>query len=217
MLGKFNAGFSWLEERYTALLKHVVQHWIWMAVAMAVLCAVIGVMLWRTPTGFVPEEDQGYFYIALTLPDGTSLQTTAAVAKRAEAIVGQLPGVAYVNTLGGYTYLEDSNQPNAATLVVALKPWDEREGPGLDVNSLMRRAQSSLHGIAVAEVTPLTPAAVPGLGGSGGFTFQLQDRSGHSMSYLTDQARLLADQAEKKISAHRHFRQRADAGTADRP
>lgn len=197
VIAKFNTGFAWLEASYTDVLGHVVRHWIWMTAAMAVLCAVIGLMLWKTPTGFIPEEDQGYFYITLTLPDGTSLRRTAEVAKKAEALVDQLPGVQYVNTLGGYTYLEDSNQPNAATLVVALKPWEQRERPGLDVDSLMARAQQSLHGLSAAEVTPLTPAAVPGLGGSGGFTFQLQDRSGHPMEYLADQARVLTDKARK--------------------
>lgn len=198
LIDKFNAGFAWMEGKYQDLLARLLGHWIWAAVAMALLCGCIGLLLWVVPTGFVPNEDQGYFYIALTLPEGTSLQRTAEVARQAEAIVDKLPGVRFVNTLGGFTYLEDSNQPNAATLVVDLKPWKERGGAGLDIVTIMSNAQSSLRKIAAAEVTPLTPAAVPGLGGSGGFTFEMQDRSGHSMQYLADQALSLSNKARKQ-------------------
>ena len=197
-IAKFNAGFTWLEGAYHGLLARMVRHWKWGAAAMLLLSLVCGLFLWTLPSGFVPDEDQGYFYVTLTLPEGSSLQRTAAIAKRAEAIVDKLPGVRFVNTLGGYTYLEDSNQPNAATLVVDLKPWEEREAGGLDVTTVMQRTQDALEGIAAVQVTPLTPAAVPGLGESGGFTFQLQDRSGHDMAYLADQARLLADKAEEQ-------------------
>lgn len=186
---KFNAGFARMEHGYNALLERVAGRWIFAAVAMVLICATVLALVSTLPTGFVPQEDQGYFYMALTLPEGTSLMRTEQVALKAEAILDKLPGVQYVNTLGGYTYLEDSNQPNAATLVVDLKPWRERTAPGLDVNSLMDRAQNSLRGLADAEATPLSPAAVPGLGESGGFTFQLQDRSGHSIVELAEVAR----------------------------
>lgn len=195
---KFNAGFSQMEQGYNRLLARCVDHWLLAAMAMGLICCIIAGLVFSLPTGFVPEEDQGYFYLALTLPEGTSLQRTEKVALRAESIVDKLPGVKYVNTLGGYTYLEDSNQPNAATLVVDLKPWSERGSDGLSVEDLMNRAQQALQDLPEAEATPLAPAAVPGLGESGGFTFQLQDRAGTTIEHLADAARDFAAKARKE-------------------
>lgn len=196
---KFNAGFTRGEHLYQRLLEKSIERWLLAAVAMLLICAATFLLLYTLPSGFVPEEDQGYFYMALTMPEGTSLQRTQKVASRAEAILDKMPGVQYVNTLGGYTYLEDSNQPNAATLVVDLKPWSQR-GAGEGTDELMTRAQQELSGLADAQVTPLPPAAVPGLGGSGGFTFELQDRSGHNIEYLADVARTLSEKAKRQDS-----------------
>jgi multidrug efflux pump len=197
---KFNAGFDRAERAYSRVLETTIRHWRIAAVGMTVVCGAVVLLLHILPTGFVPQEDQGYFYMALTMPEGTSLQRTHKVASKAEAILDKLPGVQYVNTLGGYTYLEDSNQPNAATLVVDLKPWSERTGSGLSATALMTRAQTALAGLADAQVTPLPPAAVPGLGGSGGFTFELQDLSGHSIEYLANVARNVSLKARRRPS-----------------
>ena len=194
---KFNAGFSRMENAYNRLLGKCIERWIVAAVAMFLICCIVGGLVWVLPTGFVPEEDQGYFYMSLTLPEGTSLQRTQKVALKAESILDKLPGVEYVNTLGGYTYLEDSNQPNAATLVVDLKPWSERGSKDLSIEAVMDRAREVLRDLPEAEATPLTPAAVPGLGESGGFTFQLQDRAGTSIENLADVAREFSDKASK--------------------
>lgn len=194
---KFNSGFARIEQLYSLLMSRIVQHWIWGAAAMALVCVAVFWLLFTRPTGFVPSEDQGYFYLSLTMPEGSSLLRTREVALRAEAIVDKLPGVKYVNTIGGFTYLEDSNQPSAATLVVDLKPWSDR-GPGEDAKSIMNQATKSLAGLADAEVTPLPPAAVPGLGGSGGFTLELQDKSGHSLEQLTTVSHKFALRARRQ-------------------
>ena len=186
---KFNAGFARMEHVYNALLERVVRRWICAAVAMVVDLRNRAGSGMDTSNRVRAAGRSGLLLHGADLPEGTSLMRTKQVALKAEAILDKLPGVQYVNTLGGYTYLEDSNQPNAATLVVDLKPWRERTAPGLDVNSLMDRAQNALRGLADAEATPLSPAAVPGLGESGGFTFQLQDRSGHSIEELAEVAR----------------------------
>ncbi len=194
---KFNAGFSRMEQGYNRLLDKCIEHWLMAAASMLLICGIVGGLVWWLPTGFVPEEDQGYFYMALTLPEGTSLQRTEKVALEAEAILDKLPGVEYVNTLGGYTYLEDSNQPNAATLVVDLKPWSQRDSDDLSVDAIMERARQALRDLPEAEATPLAPAAVPGLGESGGFTFQLQDRAGTTIERLADVARTFANKAHQ--------------------
>lgn len=194
---KFNAGFSRMEDIYNRILGRWIERWALAGLAMLLICCVVAGLVWYLPTGFVPEEDQGYFYMSLTLPEGTSLQRTEKIALRAEAILDKLPGVEYVNTLGGYTYLEDSNQPNAATLVVDLKPWSERGSGDLSVEALMDRAQQALQDLPEAEATPLAPAAVPGLGESGGFTFQMQDRAGTTIEELAEAARVFTGKARQ--------------------
>lgn len=184
LIRKFNSGFLHTEKLYSSVLHRIIRRWGWGLAAMALVGVAVFWMLFTRPTGFVPDEDQGYFYLSLTMPEGSSLERTREVALRAEAIVDKLPAVRYVNTIGGFTYLEDSNQPNSATLVVDLKPWSER-GAGEDAKAVMENASKALAGLADAEVTMLPPAAVPGLGGSGGLTLEIQDKSGHSMDQLT--------------------------------
>lgn len=195
---KFKALFDKLAELHTKLLKRILPRWGWASVALGVVVGLIVLLAFNVPSGFIPAEDQGYFYITLSTPDGTSLQRTEEVSRVAEQRLKGMPGVRYINTLGGYTFLEDADQANATTYIVDLEPWGKRTGKGLDVKSLMKRSSSLLEDLPDVEVTPQEPASVPGLGGAGGFTFQLEDLRGGSTKKLADVAETLTREAAKR-------------------
>ena len=192
---KFEQVFDKLMKGYEWLLKKVIGHWGWGLAGLAVIIGCTVLLSSTVPVGFIPSEDQGYFYITLTMPDGTSLQRTEEISKIAEARLQKLPGVRYINTLGGYTFLEDADQPNTTTLIVDLEPWGKRKKKGMDAKSLMARGAAMLDDIPEAEVTPQAPASVPGLGGAGGFTFELQDKEGGTIQHLADAAETLSRKA----------------------
>lgn len=195
---KFSDLFDKLTELYTDLLEKILGRWGWASVGLAVLIGLVALLAFHVPSGFIPAEDQGYFYITLSMPDGTSLQRTQEVSRVAEKRLKTMPGVRYINTLGGYTFLEDADQSNAATFIVDLQPWGKRTGSGLDVKSLMKRSAKLLEDLPDAEITPQEPASVPGLGGAGGFTFKLEDLHHGSIDKLADTADSFTREAAKR-------------------
>lgn len=194
----FGSLFCRLEDGYAWLLERVIGRWGCSLLAVGLIVGCTALLAFTVPSGFIPNEDQGYFYITLTLPDGTPLDRTHEISQIAEERVLKMPGVQYVSTLGGYTFLEDAEQPNATTLVVDLLPWSKRTRSSLSVTSLMSRAETELSDLPDAQVTPQAPAAVPGLGGAGGFTFELQERQGRSIERLADTAETLSRKAARE-------------------
>ncbi|HET9178600.1 MAG TPA: multidrug efflux RND transporter permease subunit [Terriglobia bacterium] len=198
-LGWLTRGFARFFERITgAYMKgaqRVIRRWGLAICGLVIIIACIGVLLRSLPSGFVPNEDNGYFFIGFILPDGASLQRTSAVTDQAEAILRKMPGVADVLSIGGFSFLTQATQSNTASLVVKLKPWDERTGKGMDVSSIMRRAAGALNNLPQALVIPFAPPQIPGLGISGGFQFELEDRSG------TSTAQQLAEAAQQFSAA----------------
>ncbi len=191
----FDSLFERLTTFYARQLDRVLGRWKWTALAVALVTALTVLLSFHVPEGFIPSEDQGYFYLTLTLPDATSLARTQQISRMAEQRLLRLPGLLYINTLGGYTFLEDADQSNTTTFLIALKPWGKRTGKGMDAHSLSKRAAAMLADIPDAEVTPQEPAAVPGLGGAGGFTFELQNERIDSISALADVAEKLSREA----------------------
>ena len=131
----------------------------------------------RLPTGFLPEEDQGYFFLNVQLPTAASLQRTDDVAKKIEAILKDTPGVQTYNTVVGFSLLSFVNTTYNAFYFVTLKPWGER-GSGLTADAIMRNLNQRLAAVPDAQIFGFSPPAIPGIGTSGGATFMLEDRIG---------------------------------------
>jgi HAE1 family hydrophobic/amphiphilic exporter-1 len=173
-----------------------------LVVLVTALAVVIGP---RIPAGFVPDEDNGYFFANIQLPDASSLERTDAVAKKVEAIIGETKGVEYVTTITGYSMVSGAYASNTAFLFVSLKPWEERKGKGEHAFAIMESLNRKL-GRAVPEAVAVTfgPPPIIGLGTGSGFTMMLQDRGGGT-------PRLLAENLEKFLAA---ARQRPEIGSA---
>jgi len=183
----FNALFARVTAAYAAVVGWAIRAW---PVTLALLCGVglVAFALLRAlPTGFVPDEDQGVLFVAFILPDGASMERTDAVTRRAEEFLKKLDGVQSVVTMGGLNILTNVYTSNNATIIVSLKPWDERTTPETRLRAIFQRIRREFSAYPEAIALILPPAPIPGLGTAGGFQFELQDQSGQSPVAL-DQA-----------------------------
>lgn len=144
--------------------------------------AAVGVK--QVPVGFLPDEDQGYFFINAQLPDGSSLDRTIEVTDKINAILNNTEGVAKFLTVGGYSLLDAVQSPNAAMYIVTMDNWSDRGDPDLHIFKVMERLQKQFFGIQEAIVFGFLPPPIMGLGNAGGFAFELQDRGGAGIMNL---------------------------------
>lgn len=175
---KFNAGFDWLSDRYGRLTAQLVRKAGLLLAIYAVLLGLTGLQLVRTPTGFIPEQDQGVLIGVVQLPSGASLDRTSEVLKRAYEIVRRQKGVVDTATLAGLDGASFSQSSNAGTMFIRLTDWKDRSGENLSADQLSQSLTKAIGGqIQDANVFVIAPPAVPGLGTGNGFTMMIQDRS----------------------------------------
>ncbi len=187
-LGAFFRGFNWIFDKttngYAAGVRTAIRLFLITLVSLAALVGGTYWLLKTVPTGFVPDEDQGYFIVNAILPEGASLERNDALLTRMERQFAADPAVADVLTLGGYNLLTSTYSSYASAMFVILKPWEERAAPELSLDAAMDRARASFAGIQEAVVMAFNPSPIPGLGSTGGFQFELQDRTGGSVADL---------------------------------
>src|SRR6267143_1075597 len=153
----------------------------------------------RIPGGFLPDEDNGYFFANVQLPDASSLERTDAVSKRVEAIIGQAPGVEYVTTVTGFSLVSGAFASNTAFLFVSLKPWDDRKAKELHAFAIMAGLNQRLaKEVKEAFAVTFGPPPIIGLGSGSGFTMMLQDRSGGTPEFLSQNAEQYLAAARKR-------------------
>jgi HAE1 family hydrophobic/amphiphilic exporter-1 len=172
----FDAAFAKLGSGYAAVSMALLRR---SALVMLLFVALLGLTGWqfgRVPTGFLPEEDQGYVIASIQLPDGASLGRTERVLEQIDDILKATPGVRDWVSLGGFSVIDGTNASNGATVWIMMEPWDERTDPALSQAAILANLQSQFSGIQEAIVFAFPPPAISGLGAAGGFQFQLQDR-----------------------------------------
>jgi HAE1 family hydrophobic/amphiphilic exporter-1 len=183
--GKFN---GWMEKTTgsymkltnsaTLKLKRVV------IIIVIISVGVVGIGK-LVPGGFIPEEDMGYFFVNMQLPDAASLQRTDKVAAQIEKILLNHPEVDFVTTSAGFSMLSGAKATNTGFVFVSLKPWDERDKT---VKELMAILNQEFQSIKAAQVFAFGPPAIPGLGSGSGFSIMLQDLGGNTPEYLANNA-----------------------------
>ncbi|HLL26083.1 MAG TPA: multidrug efflux RND transporter permease subunit [Xanthobacteraceae bacterium] len=142
-----------------------------------------------TPTGFLPEDDQGAFFVVIQLPSGASVSRTAEVVRQAEAILHDEPAVADYVSAVGLNFIDNYSQADAGFMVVSLKPFSERKEASASVQSLMARLAPKFNQILGGRVVPLAPPPILGLGTGGGFTYVLEDVRGSDPKALAQALR----------------------------
>jgi multidrug efflux pump len=166
----------------------------WLAV-FAVMCVVTVVAFTRLPGGFLPTEDQGYFFASYTAPPGATMQRTQASVDQAEAFLRQQPQVRNIVSIVGFSFFGQGQ--SAALSFVDLKPWDERGGASNSASALVQRANAAFSNISGAMVFALDPPPIQALGNATGFTMKLEDRSGEGGVALQQAAQQIMAQAGK--------------------
>ncbi len=185
---KFNAGFEWLSDRYGRLTAKAVRMSAIMLVAYAALLGLTGWRLADTPTGFIPDQDQGFLIGVIQLPPGASLERTDAVVNRAATQLAQTPGVDMVAAFAGMDGASFTQSSNAGVMFIRLKPWAER-GAELNAQAMAGQIMGAMGAIEEANIFVLSPPPVQGMGNGGGFKMMVQDRSGAGYRAL-EQAQL---------------------------
>jgi hydrophobic/amphiphilic exporter-1 (mainly G- bacteria), HAE1 family len=133
----------------------------------------------RLPSGFLPQEDQGYLFVAMQLPDAASLQRTDAAVQRVSKALLETPGIEGVVGVDGFSLLTQTQSTNSAFFFVSLKPWDLRKSRAEHIQAIQANVQQKLAGASEGLAFSFPPPAIPGIGTSGGVTMILQDRSGN--------------------------------------
>lgn len=173
----FNKGFEKTTNFYVSTVKLFLAHPVMTLAGYAAITVLALFLFMKWPTTFIPDEDDGYFIIAMQLPPAASLGRTEAVGKQINEILNQFPEVKTYIGISGFSIMGGGEQSNAGTFFVVLKNWDERKGKQHTAQALVNRFNEMAYGIQEAQIFAIVPPAIPGLGASGGLQFQLEDRN----------------------------------------
>jgi HAE1 family hydrophobic/amphiphilic exporter-1 len=191
-------GIDYARDGYAALIHRLVR------VAVVGLVVLIGVgaasylIMQRTPAGFLPEEDQGGFFINVQLPDAASINRTAAVITQVDDIVRATPGVESTTAVIGLNFLDSVTQPNSGFFFVQLQPFEERTEPDEQLRPIMARLAGQFAAIEGAVVFPFNLPPIIGLGNAGGFQYVLESLAGADPADLASVSGALVTAANQR-------------------
>jgi HAE1 family hydrophobic/amphiphilic exporter-1 len=170
-----------------------------LVLVLLLACGLAGVFLGgRVPSSFLPDEDQGYVYINMQLPNAASQERTSAAAAQVEQVLANTPGVEYTTTVIGFSLLSNVRTSYNAFFWVSLKPWDERKSQTDQFQAIKTRLNQELRNVPAGTVFSFSPPAIPGVGTAGGFQFVLEDRAGRDVQFLADNLNKFLEAARKR-------------------
>jgi HAE1 family hydrophobic/amphiphilic exporter-1 len=164
-------------------------------VGVTVLAGGLGRIL---PTSFMPQEDQGFFFMNVQLPEAASMQRTNAVMRKIDEIVKAERGVHYVNAVSGYSLLSQTASPRNGLYFVQLEPYEERATRALQADAIVAALNRKLHGLPEAQAFAFLPPAIPGVGQAGGVDVFIQDRAGNTVDYLWQHTQRFMAELQKR-------------------
>ncbi len=201
-LGKFFGYFNRYFERSTDGFVRSSGTLIRKAAVVMVLLVVAGGAAWlfsaHLPTSFLPDEDQGYLFINMQLPNSASLERTSAAAKQVEKVLADTPGVQYTTSVVGFSLLSYVRTTYNANFFVNLKPWEDRKSQAEQYQAIKARLNQELKRMPEGTVFAFSPPAIPGVGTSGGVSFVLEDRAGKDVKFLAENLNKLMAAARKR-------------------
>jgi HAE1 family hydrophobic/amphiphilic exporter-1 len=167
-------------------------------IIIVIFAAGAGFFASKVPSSFLPDEDQGYLYINLQLPNAASLQRTDAVARKIEDVLAKTPGVQYTTSVIGFSLLSFVRTSYNGFFFVTLKPWDERKSRDVQLQEIKQHINIALSQLPEGIAFSFSPPSIPGVGTSGGFTFALEDRSGGDVAFLANNLQTFMNAARKR-------------------
>src|SRR5690349_4247946 len=206
---KTRGPLGWFYDRFNRIFDsatHGYVNWSRAAIRKAVLSFALLLVLAigagffgkRLPSAFLPEEDQGYVYVALQLPDAASLERTDAASRKIEEMLSKTPGVQYTTSVIGFSLLSLVQNTYSAFFFVTFKPWSERTKPEEQYTAIKANINKQLAGLTEGIAFAFPPPAIPGVGTSGGFQFILEDRAGKDVAFLAQNLKTFLDAARKR-------------------
>ncbi|MGZ3512738.1 MAG: efflux RND transporter permease subunit [Thermodesulfobacteriota bacterium] len=201
-LGAFFRSFNWVFGRaskgYVSLCGSLIRKSglsLLFLVGITVLAGLLGKGI---PTGFLPEEDQGYLYINAALPDAASLQRTDETCRKVEEILKNTPGVEHYQTVVGLSLMSIAQNTYSGFFFVTLKEWKDRKRPEEQYDAIMAHLNKELSKLPQAVAFAFPPPAIQGIGLAGGATLVLEDRAGKDISFLGENVNKFLDAARKR-------------------
>ncbi|TCJ12100.1 multidrug efflux RND transporter permease subunit [Flaviaesturariibacter flavus] len=191
----FNRGFYRLTIGYSKGVSSWIRRTPYVLVMLAVVFVGLGILFKNKPTGFIPTEDEGRVLVTYELPEAASTTRSVAMANEIVARIRQLPEVRVAGAIAGLNIISYSNKTNVGTVFVMLHPWDDRKGAEHHVQAVTGKIRAAVADLREARVLAILPPAIPGLGQSSGFNFQLQQTTS------TDDIRQFEKVAQKFLAA----------------
>ena len=208
LFGAFNRLFDKAMGRYGEVVGGVVKRWKMTATLVSVMIIAIVAMLKIIPQGFLPEEDQGYFMVSITAPDNTSLNRTEHIMAKADSIIkARVPIVESSGTVSGFNMISGVASTNCGIIFAKLVDFDKRKRSAMEVVAELNTWLYSA--LPEAECSAFVPPSIPGLGVTSAATFEVQDRAGKGVAYLSEQSERLLEalrREENIASATTEFR-----------
>jgi multidrug efflux pump len=194
----FNRTFEWTTNRYLSTVVFLIRRAAIAVVALVAISVLTGGLFKKLPTGFLPNEDQGAFFVSVRLPDGASTERADAACSKIEHVISELPGVDKYFTLGGLDIATGTSNSNVATVIATLKPWDERTSPETQLPAILAAAQKKFAAVPEAFTFAFGLPPILGLSPTGGFQFMLEDRAGGEIPAMARAADTFVAAARKR-------------------
>jgi hydrophobe/amphiphile efflux-1 (HAE1) family protein len=204
-IGALMRGIDWVRDGYGAIVARLVRISIIGLVFVAVSVVGIGGLGRITPTGFLPEDDQGAFFVIVQLPDGASIGRTTDFVRQIEDVLKQEHAVADYSSTIGLNFIDNYSQSNAAFIIVSLKPFEDREDRSQSAQSMIARLGGRLRQIRGGIAVPIAPPPIIGLGTGGGFSYVLQSTGGGTPEAMSQVLRGLLVAANQDPKLNRVF------------
>jgi HAE1 family hydrophobic/amphiphilic exporter-1 len=180
---------------YARTLQGVATHKVITVAVMLLLLGVGWLLFQRVPTGFVPEEDQGYFFVIVQAPQGAALEVTDAAMRRAAEELHKIPEIGNIFSVTGFSFA--ASGPNQGLLVMSMKDWKDRKRPDQSVEAVINRVRGPLWSIPGAMIFPFAPPPINGGSSFGGFAFIVEDRQGSTPAALAEAVGAVTQEASK--------------------
>ncbi|MGH7098001.1 MAG: efflux RND transporter permease subunit [Stellaceae bacterium] len=200
----FNHGFTFARDRYGHVVAFLSRRLVFAGLGIVAAFALAYLVLNITPSAFLPEEDQGYFFINVQMPNGASIERTQKMLRRVGDILLKTPGVAHVIDIGGFSLVTGAAEPNAGSVIPIMAPFNQR-GPSESIPAVIAKLQPRFNAIPGAEIISFNPPPSPGIGRTGGISFVLEGRAGQSSQQLAAAARALIFAANQNPNLHSVF------------
>lgn len=191
ILARVEAGLDKARRGYVHLVEAIVRRFV-VVIGIVFAVAAAAVLLFAVvPGSFLPDEDQGFLFLDVQLPNASALSRTEATMQQVEDILKNTEGVAGVISIAGSSLLQGGNAPNGGFAIISLDPWEKRRSPALSTAGLLASLNARFATIPQANIGVFAPPAIPGVGQVGGLDFRLQAQAGQSSDDLVQVARAL--------------------------